>query len=65
MTAMFWNTAPEYQLMLAFVVCMGAIVVFQQAVRAKEYPWAALFLVVAVLFNPVVLVLKPSALFHD
>jgi len=63
MTAMFWNTAPDYQLLLAFVVCMGAIVVFHQAVRAREYPWATVFLVVAVLFNPIVLVLKPSGTF--
>jgi hypothetical protein len=60
LAAMFWGSAANYQLLLDFVVCMGAVVVVMQAVRAREYFWAAGFVVIAVLFNPIVLVLKPS-----
>jgi len=61
LTALFRRSAANYQPLLDFVVCMGAIVVVQQqAVRAKKYLWAAGFLVIAVLFNPIVPVPKPS-----
>jgi hypothetical protein len=60
LTALFWRSALNYQLLLDFVVCMSAIVVVQQAVWAKKYLWGAGFVVIALLFNPIVLVLKPS-----
>jgi hypothetical protein len=63
MAAMFWRSAPDYQLLLEFVVLVGAIVVVQQAVQAGKYFWAAGFLVIAVLFNPVVPVLQLSGSF--
>ena len=37
----FWRSAANYQLLLDFVVFMGAVVVVMQAVRAREYRWAA------------------------
>jgi hypothetical protein len=60
LAAMFWRSAANYQLLLEFVVCMGAIVVVMQAVRAGEYRWAAGFVAMALLFNPVVRVLTLS-----
>jgi hypothetical protein len=60
LAAMFWRSAANYQLLLNFAVCMGAIVVGTQAVRAKEYRWAAGFVAMALLFNPIVLVLRLS-----
>ncbi len=57
--AMSWRSAGNYHLP-DFVVCMGAIVVVMQAVRAQQYLWAAGFLAIAVIFNPVVLVLRLS-----
>jgi hypothetical protein len=63
LTAITWRSAANYQLLLAFVVCMGAVVVVMQAVRAKEYSWAAGFVVIALVFNPVVLFLRPPGVF--
>jgi hypothetical protein len=60
LTALLWRFAPNYQLVLDLVLCVGSLVVFAQAVRAREYYWAGGFLVIAVAFNPVLLVLKPS-----
>jgi hypothetical protein len=60
LTALLWRFAPSYQLALNLVLCVGSLVVFAQAARAREYFWAAGFLVIAVVFNPVLLVLKPS-----
>jgi hypothetical protein len=53
LTALFWRSAANYQLLLDFVVCMGAIVVVQPAVRANEYFWAAGLIAIAILFNPI------------
>ena len=61
LAAMSWRSAPNYQLLLEFVVCMGAIVVVMQAVREKKYGWAAGFVAIALLFNPVVPVPRPTA----
>ncbi len=60
LAATAWRSAPNYQLLLDFVVCTGAIVVVMQAVRAKRYLWTAAFAAIAVLFNPVVPVPRPT-----
>lgn len=59
-TALFWRLAANYQLLLGFVVFLGAIVVVRQAIQARKYLWSAAFVAIAVLFNLLVLVLKPS-----
>ena len=61
LAATSWRSAPNYQLLLDFVVCMGATVVVMQAVRAKRYLWTAAFAAIAVLFNPVVTVPRPTS----
>lgn len=48
----FWPAASSYQSELNLVVSAAAVVVLLQAYRAKNYPWAATFLVIALLFNP-------------
>jgi hypothetical protein len=58
--ALLWRYAPNYQLPLNLVLCVGSLVVLTQAVRPREYFWAAGFLVIAAVFNPILLVLKPS-----
>jgi hypothetical protein len=60
LAAISWRSAPNYQLLLEFVVCMGAVVVVMQAVREKKYGWAAGFVAIALLFNPVVPVPRPA-----
>jgi hypothetical protein len=48
--------ASSYQVLLQFVVCVSGLLVFTQAFRAGKYIWAAGFLAIAVLFNPVALI---------
>lgn len=57
---MLWRSAANSQLpqfLLGFVVCLGAVVVIMQAVRAKKYVWAGGFAGMALLFNPLLPVL--------
>jgi hypothetical protein len=44
----------SYRVGLEIVVCVTALLVVTQAVRAGKYIWATGFSLVAVLFNPVV-----------
>ncbi len=60
LAAISWRSAPNYQLLLNFVICMGAVVVIMQAVRARRYVWTAAFSAIALLFNPVVPVPRPT-----
>ena len=48
-----------YQLPLDLLLCVGALIVLLQAVRASESVWAAGFLIIAVVFNPVIVILRP------
>jgi hypothetical protein len=60
LAAIFWRSAANYQLLLDSVVCIGALIVAQQAVQAKQYLWTAGFIGMALLFNPIVPVFAPS-----
>ena len=60
LAAISWRSTTDYRLLLDFVVCMGAIVVAMQAVQETKYLWAAGFVGMALLFNPVVPLLRPS-----
>ena len=42
------------QVMLEIVVCVSGLLAVMQAVRTSHYSWAAGFLAIAVLFNPIV-----------
>ena len=56
--SMFSLSAGSYELLLDFVICLGAIIVVQRAVWVKKYFWAAGFVAVAVVFSPVMPVVK-------
>lgn len=59
LTALLWRFVAAYQLPLDLLLCVGALIVLLQAVRASEYLWAAGFLIIAVVFNPVIVILRP------
>jgi Family of unknown function (DUF6804) len=61
--AAFWRTSLNFQLFLEMMICVAAVLVVVQAVRARKYLWVAGFLVITVLFNPVVPVALPGR-FH-
>jgi hypothetical protein len=62
--AVLWRSSPDYRTVLAaFVVWAGAIVVFVEAASAGNYAWAATFLAVGALFNPVLPIMLPRNLF--
>jgi|SRR5689334_17726304 uncharacterized protein DUF6804 len=50
----FWPASSSYQTELFLVVTVAAAVVVVQAYRTKNYPWAAGFLAIGLLFNPVI-----------
>jgi len=52
LAAIFWSSAPNYQIELNSVVCIAAGVVLIQAFQVKKYRWAIGFLAIALLFNP-------------
>jgi hypothetical protein len=62
--AVLWRSSPDYRTVLgAFLVWAGAIVVFVEAAGAGKYVWAATFLAVGALFNPVLPIMLPRNLF--
>jgi flagellar biosynthesis protein FlhB len=59
----FLRLAPDFALLLQFVVVTAAVVVFTQAATMRRYVWMSLFLVIACVFNPVVPVPFSSYIF--
>lgn len=51
--ALFVSTSSKFGFALSLVPCIGACIAGGEALRAKEYGWASLFLTVAMIFNPV------------
>ncbi len=49
----FWSHALDYQAVLAFAVCAGAVRVAFLAAGVRRYGWASLFAGMALLYNPV------------
>ena len=56
--SLFACCAAGYELLLDCVICLGAIILVQRAVWLREYFWAAGFLAVVVVFNPLPLATK-------
>lgn len=56
--SMFSCFAASYELPLDSVICLGAVIFVQRAVRSKEYCWAAGFVAIVVVFSPLLLVIK-------
>ncbi len=63
MAALFWRSAPRYQIVLDIVICVGAWGIVPQALRARAYGWATAFVLLGVLFNPIVPVFRFAGLF--
>ena len=53
LAVVFWSYAADYQAVLGFVVCAGAVRVAFLAAAVRRYDWASLFIGMALLFNPV------------
>jgi hypothetical protein len=58
----FWPLAGSFQIELNLVVSVAAAIVLVQAFQARNYVWAAGFLAVAVLFNPLFPVFQLSGI---
>jgi len=56
--SVFSRSAASFELLLDFVICLGAIFFIQRAVRLREYFWAAGLVAIAVVFSPLLLVVK-------
>jgi len=50
---LFWRTSLNYRLVVDIVVCLAAVLAFIVARRERRYFWAAGFVVVAILANPI------------
>ena len=50
--------AAQYEFLLDLLVCLGAVVLIQRAVRSGDYLWASALVGVGVVFSPILLVLK-------
>jgi hypothetical protein len=59
----FWGSE-NYRLVLELVVCVSAIMIFLQALKARRYSWVIVFTAIALLFNPVHPIVFSSATFH-
>ena len=53
LTGMFWRLPPNLRSYLDFVITAAAVFVLVQAVSFRKYAWAAIFVLVACVFNPV------------
>src|ERR1044071_1482129 len=56
--SMLSGLAANYQVLLDSVICLGAIILVQRAVRMKAYYWAAAFVAIVIVFSPVLLTVK-------
>ena len=58
--AVIWRSSANYRVLLEFMVCAGAVLIVLRACRTGKYPWAAGFIAIAVLFNPVARIALPQ-----
>jgi hypothetical protein len=56
--SLFACCAASYEPLVDWVVCLGAIVFIQRAIRLQEYFWGAGFVAIAIVFTPLSLVMK-------
>jgi hypothetical protein len=54
----FTGYAASYELAVNLAICLGATILVQRAVWLKEYFWAAGFVLIAVVFSPLMLAVK-------
>ena len=58
LASVFARYAAGYEFLVDLLVCLGAAVGVQRAVQFKHYVWATGFLVIAIVFSPLVLLTK-------
>jgi hypothetical protein len=58
LAAMFSCFAANYEPLMDFVICLGAIMFVYRAVWLKEYCWAGGFVAIVVVFSPLFLAVK-------
>src|SRR3954468_16822065 len=56
--SLFTRFAGNYELVVNLLVCAGALVALGRAASLREHLWAAAFLVVAIVFSPLMLIVK-------
>ena len=56
--SIFSPAAASYEFQVDCVICLGALIVVQRAVRFEKYLWAVGFVSVAVVFSPLLLLVK-------
>ena len=56
--SIFSRFAANYEFLVNIMICIGAIILVERAVRLKDYFWAAGFVMIAVVFSPLLLVDK-------
>ncbi len=49
----FWQASAGVEIVLDILICVGAMTVATQAVARPKYFWTAGFVLIAVLFNPI------------
>ncbi len=54
LAAAIWSPSAGFRILLELVVCAGAIVIIQQAANSSNYLAGAGFIIIALLFNPLV-----------
>ena len=59
----FWGSA-NYRLVLEAVVCVSAIMIFLQALKARKYALVIVFTAIALLFNPIHPIVLSSGTYH-
>ena len=63
LVALAWRASTGYELLLYFVICAGAGLATVQSYTLGQHGLSIGFLVIAVLFNPVLQVVVPRTLF--
>lgn len=52
------RSVARYEFLVDLVICLGAIIFLQRAVRFREYLWAAGLVAITIVFSPLLLVVK-------
>jgi hypothetical protein len=62
LASIFSRAAAGYELTVDLAVCLAAVIFVQRAVRVDEYFWAAGCVAIAIVFSPLLLVVKVFAM---
>ncbi|MGJ5818105.1 DUF6804 family protein [Paludibaculum fermentans] len=55
--AVLWSNLPPYEVVVRFIVCIGAVTAASQAYQLRRFATVAVFALLIVLFNPILPVL--------